>query len=218
VRLLRRRSAEEPPGDGSDNAASPEGTEGPRPARGSARTPHASPGTLGKGRPTPRRAESQRKRTGPVPPPPRTRREAARRQRELGVRGRADSQARVRSGDDSALPRRDRGPERALVRDLVDSRRNASSMFLVVAILVLVSYLIPNQAVKVAVLYLWIGVFALMAGDAILLRGRIRRLMAERLPDSKQRTGGLIWYAANRGFLPRRWRLPRPRVNLGDEI
>src|SRR5829696_5377893 len=39
-------------------------------------------GAAGKGRPTPKRAEAQGRRSGPVPPPPTTRKEAFKRQRE----------------------------------------------------------------------------------------------------------------------------------------
>lgn len=206
MRLLRRRSAEEPPGDGSDTTESE-----PRPARG-----HATP--PGKGRPTPRRAEAQRRRTGPVPPPPRTRKEAARRQRELGSRGRATARAAIRAGDDSALPRRDRGPERALIRNVVDSRRNASSAFLWAALLVLVSYAVPSAAVKNLVFSLWIAVFGLLVVDGIVLGIRISRLMKERFPQTRQRTVALVAYGMNRTILPRRWRLPAPAVKLGDKI
>jgi hypothetical protein len=212
VRLLRRRSAEEP--SGSDNAGS----------TGSARTGQAGhsqaqgQASHGKGRPTPRRSQAQGRRTGPVPPPPRTRREAARRQRELGATRRTDTAARVRSGDESALPRRDRGPERQLVRDLIDSRRNAGGAFLVMALLVLVSYAIPSSAFKLVVLYMWIAVFALMAFDSVLIGMRVKRLVAERFPDSKQRTVSLVLYGVNRTILPRRWRLPAARVGRGDEI
>jgi hypothetical protein len=206
VRLLRRRSADEPSEDGSD-----ESRQG--------RAGHAPGGAPGKGRPTPRRSEAQRKRTGPVPPPPRNRKEALRRQQELRAKARAEARAgRARPTDDSALPRRDKGPERALVRNLVDSRRNAGSAFLVVAVLVLVSYAVPSQIFKATVLYLWIGVFALIIFDGVLVGMRVGRLMRERFPDTKQRTLSLVLYGMNRTILPRRWRLPKPQVNLGDSI
>jgi hypothetical protein len=153
-----------------------------------------------------------------VPPPPRTRREAARRQRELGARGRVNARAAVRAGDDSALPRRDRGPERAMVRGIVDSRRNASGAFLWAALLVLVSYAVPSVVVKNLVFSIWIAVFGLIIVDAVLLGIRIGKLKKERFPQTRQRTAALVAYGMNRTILPRRWRLPAPVTKLGDKV
>ena len=207
MRLIRRRPAGEPPEGGSGNTES----------AGSAdlvRDGHSQ----GKGRPTPRRSEAQRRRTGPVPPPPRTRREAARRQRELGATRRTDTTARLRAGDESVLPRRDRGPERRLVRDIVDSRRNAGAAFLLVALLVLVSYAVPSAAFKLVVLYLWMGVFVLIIFDSVLLGLRIKRLVGERFPNTREGTVRLTLYGVNRTILPPRWRLPAARVRVGEKI
>ena len=77
MRLLRRRS--EAPAD--VDPAQPVGA-----------ADSAAPGRAsGKGRPTPRRRAAQKRRTGPVAPPPRTRREAVRRMRELGTDRRAEA-------------------------------------------------------------------------------------------------------------------------------
>src|SRR5205823_3443859 len=108
---------------------------------------HAS-GVSGKGRPTPKRREAQRRRTGPVAPPPRTRREAARRLREQNAVRRAEYRQGLRSGDDKYLSVRDRGPERALIRNIVDSRRNAGGIFLPVAFLVFAGYLVPDTRIR----------------------------------------------------------------------
>ena len=204
MRLIRRSSSEEP-------------SQGGAPAAGES-ADLVRDGRSGKGRPTPRRSEAQRRRTGPVPPPPRTRREAARRQRELGASRRTDTAARLRSGDETALPRRDQGPERRLVRDIVDSRRNAGGAFLLVALLVLVSYAVPKPAFKLAVLYLWLAVFVLMVFDSVLIGLRIKRLVAERFPKSTQGTVRLTLYGVNRTILPRRWRLPAAQVRIGDKV
>ena len=51
-------------------------------------------------------------------------------------------------GDDSYLPARDRGPVRKLVRDVVDTRRNVGSFFLVIAGVALIGTVVPNIAVR----------------------------------------------------------------------
>ena len=96
--------------------------------------------TAGKGRPTPKRREAEGRRRGPVPPPPRTTREALRRNRgskeerkELAAKRkemRLRQRQRMMAGDEKMLPARERGPVKAYVRDLIDSRRNLLGHFL----------------------------------------------------------------------------------------
>jgi hypothetical protein len=172
--------------------------------------------TAGKGRPTPKRSEAQGRRPGPPPPPPRTRKEAYKRMREQQAAGRGSAREAAARGDESALPARDRGPEKRLVRDVVDSRRNAGSLFLVVAALVLVGYFIPNTAVQSYTVYIWFAFFLVIIGDSIVLGRRIKKVVAERFPNA--RTRGLVWYGISRATMVRRWRFPKPQVAVGAEV
>jgi hypothetical protein len=172
----------------------------------------------GKGRPTPKRREAQRRRTGPVAPPPRTRREAYRRQKEQNAGRRVEYREGLRSGDEKYLTARDRGPVRGLVRDIVDSRRNAGGLFLLVAAVVFAGYLVPDTRVRAFTMTLWMSVFLLIALDSVWLGLRIRRLVRERHPDTTERTGRLVWYGVSRATMIRRWRVPKPRVAVGDKI
>lgn len=174
--------------------------------------------TAGKGRPTPKRREAQRNPRGPAPPPPRTRREAYRRMREQNAMHRVDARKAMRSGDERYLPARDRGPVRALVRDIVDARRNAGGLFLLVAAIVFAGYFTPNARIRAATVSLWLIVFLLIVLDSVLLGFRIRKLVNERFPDRTERTGGLIWYGVTRATMIRRWRMPKPRVRIGEAI
>ena len=58
------------------------------------------------------------------------------------------------------------------MRDLVDARRNAGSLFLIVAALVLVGYFIPNAAVQQYTVFIWFAFFALALAWALLRRPR----------------------------------------------
>jgi hypothetical protein len=107
---------------------------------------------------------------------------------------------------------------RGLVRDIVDSRRNAGGLFLVVALIVFVGYLVPDARVRASTVTLWVTVFLLLVVDSIFLGYRIRRLVRERHPDSTERTGRLVWYGVSRATMIRRWRMPAPRVTVGDKI
>jgi hypothetical protein len=203
--LLRRRTASQADDDQSADAVN--GADAIDPRR-----------PTGKGRPTPKRRESQRRRTGPVAPPPRTRREAYRRMKDQSAIRRVEAKEGIRSGDQKYLPARDRGPARALVRDLVDSRRNAGGLFLLIAAAVFVGYLVPNPQVRALTVSLWMAVFALLVIDSIILGRRIRRLVRQRFPDSQERTGLLVWYGVTRATMIRRWRMPSPRVKVGEKI
>jgi cation transport ATPase len=172
----------------------------------------------GKGRPTPKRNEAQGRRSGPVPPPPTTRKEAYKRTREQQAAGRGSARAAAARGDESALPARDRGPRRRLVRDIVDSRRNAGSFFLVVAALVLVGYFIPNPAVQGYTVYVWFAFFLVIIADSVVLGRRIKKAVNERFPDHPESMRTLIWYGVSRATMVRRWRFPKPQVALGAEV
>jgi hypothetical protein len=172
---------------------------------------------VGKGRPTPKRSEAQGRRPGPPPPPPTTRKEAYKRSREQQAALRGNQRAAALAGDESALPARDRGPARRLVRDVVDARRNAGSLFLVVAGIVLIGYFIPSPVVQQYTVYVWFAFFLVIIGDSFLLGRTIKRVLAERLPDHQEKTRTLVWYGISRATMVRRWRFPKARVSLGDQ-
>lgn len=203
MRLLRRRS---------DSPAEVEDALEPAQVGDDPRRP------TGKGRPTPRRREAQKRRTGPVAPPPKTRREAYKRMREQGADRRTEVKEAMRSGDERYLTPRDRGPERRLVRDIVDSRRNAGGLFLPAAPLYFAGLVIPNTQVKAFVTSLWLTVLVLLVLDSVILGFKIRRKVRQRFPDTTQRMGGLIFYGATRATMFRRWRAPKPVVEVGARV
>jgi hypothetical protein len=172
----------------------------------------------GKGRPTPKRSEAQGRRSGPVPPPPTTRKEAYKRMREQQAAGRGSAREAAARGDESSLPARDRGPRRRLVRDIVDSRRNAGSFFLVIAALVLIGYFIPNPAVQGYTVFVWFAFFLVIIGDSFLLGRRIKRTVTERFPDHPESMRALVWYGVSRATMIRKWRFPKPQVPLGADV
>jgi hypothetical protein len=201
--LLRRRN--DPPAE--VEPVTPVGADATNPGR-----------PAGKGRPTPRRREAQKRRTGPVAPPPRTRREAYRRMREQGSGRRSEMREGMRSGDERYLTPRDRGPERMMVRNIVDSRRNAGVLFLLSAVVYFIGLIVPSLQVKAAITALWLTVLILLLVDSTVIGLRIRKLMRERYPDSNQKMSSLVFYGATRATMIRRWRSPKPVVEVGDAI
>ena len=111
----------------------------------------------GKGRPTPKRKESEsaRKQGISVPKDPKAaRRAASARDREA----RAKSRAGLMAGDPAYFPRRDAGPVKAQVRDYVDRRRTVGEFFVPFAFVVLLLGLINNPTVQTTVVYVWTSV------------------------------------------------------------
>jgi hypothetical protein len=172
----------------------------------------------GKGRATPKRSESQGRRQGPPPPPPTTRKEAYRRQRAKVADRRVEARAGMARGDDSSLPARDRGPVRKYVRDVVDSRRNVGSFFLVIAVVALVGTIAPSPLVKNYATLLLFGFFLVMIVDSVVLSRRIKRKVAARFPDATGNPRGVAWYGISRSTMIRRWRFPKPEVGLGADV
>jgi hypothetical protein len=174
-----------------------------------------------KGRPTPKRRDSQGKR-GPVSAP-RTRKEAYARQKQLAreqksaratakPRSVAEQRAALKRGDADALPRRDQGKTKKLARDYVDSHRMVSNYLLVLFPVMIVGLVVPIAQLFVLVAFLALLVEWYLAGR------RIRALALERFGEAQGGNMSIGFYAGSRAYLPRRWRLPSPQVERGDPI
>ena len=223
MRVFRRRSADSSGRPGQDPAAAPPsgspgqadgvqvGADGG--ANGTAGGADRASVTAGKGRPTPKRSEAERRRRQPYSAP------ADRKAATAQTRGR-DREARnrkyaaMRRGEEWALAPKDRGPVRALARDYVDSKRRVSEFYMYgLGALVILLFL---PATRLIVDYLVLGVVLVMLGEGILLGRQILRLAAERYPG--ERTRGVRMYAALRAMQIRKLRMPAPRVKPGDTV
>lgn len=170
--------------------------------------------TPGKGAPTPKRrdAEANRRRTMTAP---KTRKEAARQMRERNARERKMAEQEARKGNDKYLPARDRGPAKGLTRDFVDSRRTISQYFMFLSIAIVLIATVPVPQVQMLIYYLWVAMMAVVIVEGFLTGRRAKRLVQERLPDESTR--GIAMYAAMRALMIRKLRMPKTRVNVGDQ-
>jgi hypothetical protein len=223
VRFLRRRSDDEvtasvAAGDTETSGTaetSGDGENGQSPSR--ARTP-------GKGRPTPKRRDAEGRRRGPAPPPPKTQREAMklarknRASREERRKEAAERRARMLAGDERALMPRDRGPVKAYVRDLVDSRRHLIGLFMPLAGLVFVSLVVPYPQVQSMVSLFCMAMLVVIVVEGVLLGRRVTDKVRERFPKEQVSGLSLGWYAFSRASQLRKLRVPKPRVNIGDSV
>jgi hypothetical protein len=211
VRFLRR-SSDDTSADTTRSTGDPDASE-------NADDERVGTHTAGKGRPTPKRRDAEGKRRGPVPPPPKTQREALRRSRgnrEERRAATADRRERMMSGDEKLLPPRDRGPVKAYVRDVVDSRRNIMGLFMPMALVLFVILLVPNPAVQQYVSLVFMVMLVAMVAEAVLLGIHVTRRVRVRFPGSENSGFALGWYSFSRASQLRKLRIPRPKVSYKD--
>lgn len=167
--------------------------------------------STGKGRPTPKRSEAQKKRTGPVAPPPTNRREAAKQLRAKQAENRQRMRAGNLRGEEGSLLKRDQGPVRRLVRDVVDGRRTLAWILLPVAILVLLTSFSPSATVKVVSFEIWLAALAAASIEMVFTGIAVSKAIREAFPEEKKRRGH-VWYGVLRTLTMRRLRVPRPQT------
>lgn len=169
----------------------------------------------GKGRPTPKRKVSEAKRITSSLAPVVTKDQ----KRAAKLASRADrvaSRTAYLRGDESALPARDRGPERRFVRNYVDSRRSIGEYFLPIIFLVLILTLIRSPAIQFAAIAVMYGVLLIALVDGFFLSRKIRTLVTAKFPQAS--TKGLGMYAWLRSTQMRRLRAPHPQNKAGDKV
>ena len=225
VNLLGRKKDNPPPDDAEaadDVEATADSDSGTK----------ASRATAPKGRPTPKRDSSRRR--GPIAPAPMTTAEARRRRKELRgpklsrderredkvARRAAMSERRERmmAGDDAYLLPRDKGPVRALARDIVDSRRISVLGLFMPAALGLIFIMLAVPQVQYYISPAMLILMGIMIVDGFFLGRKVNRLVDEKYPDHTEGGWKLGFYAASRASQLRRMRAPRPRVNRGEKV
>jgi hypothetical protein len=177
--------------------------------------------TQPKGRPTPKRREAEGKRRGPVAPAPRTQREASKRSKltkEQRRQAAAERRERMAAGDERYLLPRDKGPVKAYVRNVVDSRRHLIGLFMPLALVVVVAMLSPATYVQVYAAPVLMAVLLVFAVEGFFLgRSTVRKVRAK-FPDAPDGSLSLGWYAFVRASQIRKLRVPKPQVKPGDAV
>lgn len=161
------------------------------------------------GRTTPKRPGVQRRPAAAAKP---LTKEEAREQRR---RRRAEAAAEFRREGGP----RDRGPERALARNVVDSRHTVGTWFFVGALVVLLgSQPTMPPVVQLASNALWALLAIGLVVDSVLISRKLKKLVRARFPRTEQKMGSLYLYAIMRAMTFRRMRAPAPRVKIGDAV
>lgn len=213
----------------NDDGAADAGDEGAPEAQPLATTQAGT--TAPKGRPTPKRSEST-KRRGPVAPAPMTIGEARKRRKEMrrsmtkeerraaktkSRAAMAQRRERMMAGEEAYLLPRDRGPVRRYVRDMVDARRNVLGLFMPAAmVLIFVMLGVPQFQYYASPAMLLLMV--LMVVDGVVLGRKVNRAVDAKFPGNTESGWRLGLYAAGRASQIRRMRAPRPQVERGAKI
>jgi hypothetical protein len=167
----------------------------------------------GKGRPTPKRKDSEAARRQKVAPP-RDRREAKARMKDERAKEREQSMAALRSGDERLYPVRDQGKARHIARNWVDGRRNFGEIFWPVVITALIMLFLPVPALQQASTVVLLGFYVLITADSAWSLFGLRRALHREVPDAGDRRGALA-YAFGRSIQSRKRRMPIPKVERG---
>jgi hypothetical protein len=172
--------------------------------------------TPAKGRPTPKRSESERRRRQPYSAPG-DKKAATAQARNRDRADRARKYEAMKRGEDWALPSRDQGPIRALTRDYVDSRRRISEYYMYILILLfIVLFGLRSASSKTLVYYVVVVLAVVIVIEGTLITRAVRKLAANRFPGVS--TKGITLYAIMRSMQIRRLRMPAPRLKPGDKV
>ncbi len=219
--MFRRGNAGARGGTAQDDqgAQSPGGPQATKTAETARTRPTAE---AAKGRPTPKRSEAERGRRQGITGTPagrssgRTGSASGGAGRATGKEDRLRRNEAMRRGEEWALPARDRGPVKALVRDYVDSRRRISEYYMYVMLILVLLLFIRVPAVQHAAEPIVLVLIVFVIVDALLLRMNLKRLIPQRLPGQSAR--GVTIYAVFRALQIRRFRMPPPRVTPGTKV
>ena len=173
----------------------------------------------GKGKPTPARKQQEMLRKKPVVG---NRSPEAKRAAKRALQAeRAKAREGLANGDERYLTSRDRGPQRKLARDVVDSRFTAGELVLPALFLVIIISSVRTDDAVVdlyiqlgTLIAMW-GLFATVGLDGYILGKKTQRVIQEKYGENAEK--GLRWYAAMRSIQMRGMRLPKPQVKRGNK-
>jgi hypothetical protein len=170
-----------------------------------------TPGAKGRATPSRKEAEAARKKAMKQPM---TRKEQAKREREVRAQIRERQQAALKSGDEKYLPPRDRGQVRRLARDYIDRRWIIAEFLLPILVAAFVVTSVPSIAG--IGLVIWIATTLLTVIDEVFLVRGVKKEASRRFPGESTR--GITLYILLRSTQLRRFRLPKAQIARGAPL
>ncbi|VDG76652.1 Protein of uncharacterised function (DUF3043) [Actinobaculum suis] len=178
--------------------------------------------TPGKGRPTPKRKDVERRNRRPIISEKSTLTREEKKILKAEQRARSNEiyerqQKAMREGDEKNMPELHRGPIRRFARDCIDSRRHFATLVLPLLAIIFIGIFVLRANPVVMQYFVWgtYGLLFVMLFDGWLAAYRARTLVAHKYGADKvpDRTISQMWV---RTFYPRRWRMPRTQCAIGE--
>lgn len=169
----------------------------------------------GKGRPTPTRKEREAARKKPLIGD--RSKEAKKAARAQLAAKRAEAREGMLNGDERYLTVRDRGPQKKLARDIVDSRFTVGELLLPTVFLAVILNTVNNYAVNLAAILIMWSIMGGMIVDAFLLSRKVNKRLVSKYGEANVERG-IKMYVALRSMQMRPMRLPKPQVKRGTVI
>lgn len=170
----------------------------------------------GKGRVTPSRKAREAANKRPLVP---VRSKMTKEERRKKSEQRMTARAGMEAGDERYLPARDKGPQRRMVRDIVDARFTVGEFMIPLMFSVIIVTFLPDYeysaTLQMTVLIALYGFFIVAILDAVIMGRRITAKLQAKFGEVER---GVRWYAGVRAFQFRPLRVPKPRVPRGATI
>ncbi|GAA1475273.1 DUF3043 domain-containing protein [Corynebacterium felinum] len=124
------------------------------------------------------------------------------------------------SGDERYLLARDKGPERAFVRDFIDSRRYLNNFVMPFALGLLLIMVITSRFPTASTIVSTIAMVVMLGFlvEGIMLGRAASRAVRAKFPNTTESGTAIGFYAFGRATQPHRWRTPKPKVSIGDKV
>jgi hypothetical protein len=163
---------------------------------------------IGKGRPTPSRKEREAANKRPLVGNKSKEAREAERERQKAEREKARKLAIA--GDDRYLLARDRGPQRKILRDVLDNRYTLIEGLMPMMILFLiVTSFTPTTAQNIITLVMILALLTVSV-EALVISRKATEVIREKLGADIKLQRGNYFYLVTRGIQPRPLRLPKP--------
>lgn len=180
----------------------------------------------GKGHATPSRKEREAARKRPLVP---ARTKMSKEDRRKKADQRVAARAGMEAGDERYLPIRDKGPQKRMVRDIVDARFTVGEFLIPLMFAVIIMTFIPDYnavdengnvtsmaaSLQLTVLIALYGFFLIGLIDAVILGRQVAKKLQAKFGEVEK---GVKWYAGVRAFQFRPLRVPKPRVARGEKF
>ena len=171
--------------------------------------------STGKGRPTPARKQQEAANRKPIIGDKSP--EAMKAAKAKAADDRRKAREGMARGEDRYLTARDKGPQRRLARDIVDSRFTAGQLVMPALFLMIIISYAGNVSIQIyTLLGMWI-LFFIIAVDAFVIGRRVEKALDKKFGKGKIEKG-VRWYAAMRSIQMRPMRLPKPQVQRGAKV